>query len=116
MDVKRFYEEIGGNYQNALALMMNDALIARMLGKFMAANSVGQIISRYAEKDYRGVFTGAHALKGVAGNLALTPLYELASALTEATRNADGANLDGDIAKLRRSYELIPEKYQAYIL
>ena len=115
MDGKKFYEEIGGSYQNAVAIMMNDALIARMLGKFMTANSYAQIVSSYEQKDYRAVFAASHALKGVAGNLALTPLYELASAITEATRNSDGVNLDEEIEELRKAYNLIEIKYSEHI-
>lgn len=115
MDVKKFYEETGGNYANALAIMMNDALIARMLGKFMGANSYEQIVTLYEQKDYRGLFAASHSFKGVAGNLALTPLFELASIITEATRNSDDANLDKEIAELKKAYALIVEKYSQYI-
>ena len=50
MDVKQFYIEINGSYENAVALMMNDALIARMLGKFMANNGCDKLVSCYETK------------------------------------------------------------------
>ena len=116
MNIKQFYLETNGSYENALAIMMNDVLIAKMLGKFMANNLYDDIISLYEKKDYRGLFAASHSYKGVTGNLALTPLYELSSVITEATRNSDDVNLDKEIAELKKAYELIKEKYQEYVL
>ena len=115
MNVKQFYIDTGGSYNDALAIMMNDILIAKMLGKFVSGGSCLQMIELYEQQDYRSLFAAAHSLKGVAGNLALTPLYNLASFITEATRNDDGANLDKEINELKNIYELIKEKYQQYI-
>ena len=115
MNVKKFYEEIGGSYSNAISIMMNDALIARMLSKFMASNAYEQIVTSYENKDFRTVFASSHSFKGVAGNLALTPLFELASTITEATRNSDDVNLDKEIGELKKAYALIQEKYAQYI-
>ena len=44
MDVKGFYCAVNGSYESALAIMMNDALIERMLAKFMANNCSQAII------------------------------------------------------------------------
>ena len=115
MDVKKFYEETGGRYADALAIMMNDMMIARLLGKFLSGDAVPQLISLYEKKDYRGVFAASHSLKGVAGNLALTPIFDLACAITEATRNSDDVNLDKEITELGRVHELIRQKYKEHI-
>ena len=115
MNVKQFYIDVKGNYENALAIMMNDAFIAKMLTKFMDNNIYDQIISSYEKKDYRALFAASHSYKGVAGNLALTPLYELACTITEATRNSDDVNLDKEIQELKEQYSLIKEKYLQYI-
>ncbi len=116
MNVKQFYIETNGSYENALAIMMNDMLIKRMLTKFMDNNSFKDIVSLYEQKDFRGLFAASHSFKGVTGNLALTPLYELASTITEATRNSDDVNLDKEIAELKEKYALIEEKFKAYII
>ena len=115
MNVKQFYIDINGSYEDALAIMMNDVLIAKMLKMFMANNSYQQIVSLYEQKDYRSLFAAAHPFKGVAGNLALTPLYELASIITEATRNSDDVNLDKEIDELKKVYSLIEAKYKEFI-
>ena len=115
MNVKQFYIDINGSYEDALAIMMNDVLIAKMLKMFMANNSYQQIVSLYEQKDYRSLFAAAHSFKGVAGNLALTPLYELASIITEATRNSDDVNLDKEIDELKKAYSLVEAKYKEFI-
>ena len=115
MNVKQFYVEINGNYNDALKIMMNDALISRMLTKFIDNNAYEQIISAYENKDYRSLFAATHTYKGVTGNLALTPLYELSCVLTEATRNSDDVNLDKEIEELKKQYNLVKEKYFEYI-
>ena len=115
MNVKQFYLDINGSYEDAIAIMMNEMLIAKMLGKFMANNAFDEIISDYEKKDYRSLFAAAHSYKGVTGNLALTPLYELSCIITEATRNSDNVNLDKEIAELKSVYSLIKEKYAEHI-
>ncbi len=115
MDVKQFYLESKGNYNDALARMMNDALIVRMISKFMNDNAVLKMVSLYESKDYRTLFSTAHTLKGVAGNLSLMPLFEIASTITEATRNEDGANLDKEIKELQETYKVIQEAYNKYL-
>ena len=115
MNVKQFYTDINGSYSDALAIMMNDVFIARMMKKFMENNSYKEIVSLYEQKDYRALFAAAHSYKGVTGNLALTPLYDLASFITEATRNSDDVNLDKEIQELTRIYSLVESKYQEFI-
>ncbi len=115
MDVKRFYQEIKGNYQNAVSIMMNDALIARMLTKFMANNDYEKIISAYEAKDFQSLFAAVHAFKGVTGNLALTPLYELSCVITEATRNNPNPVIDQEISQLKEVYACVKSNYEKYI-
>ena len=115
MNIKKFYEETGSNYQAALSIMMNDALTERMIKKFMENNSYNAILEAYAQNDIKKVFALAHTFKGVTGNLALTKLYEIACELTEATRNKEEANIDNEVEKLKLQYQLIEEKYKSLV-
>ena len=57
--------------------------------------------------DLQKAFELCHALKGVIGNLSLTPLYEALSALTEKLRNreeADYSSLYSDILAIRSKF------------
>ena len=87
--MRELYADLGGNYQSALSRMMNDALIGRLLKKFLAYDIAPLANAKTAQE----LFQAAHGLKGVAGNLALDRLAELASKLTEATREKEGEDL-----------------------
>ena len=115
MDIKKFYLDTGSDYQRALSIMMNDMLIERMIKKFMDTNSYDSLIKAYEANDIKQVFSLSHALKGVAGNLALTKLYEVASELTEATRNKEEADIDNEISKLKSIYQNIVESYNSLL-
>ena len=107
MNIKKFYEDTNSNYNSALSIMMNDILIERMIRKFMENNSYNAIIDAYNAKNIKEVFVLAHSFKGVTGNLALTNLYNIASDLTELTRDKETADIDKEIEKLKKEYQLI---------
>ena len=86
MTLEELYHQLGGDYGMAKTRMMNDMLITRFLGKFVAYD----IASLENAADAKELFEAAHALKGVAGNLSLDRLYGIASDLTEATREKEG--------------------------
>lgn len=113
MDIKRFYEETNSNYQAALSIMMNDALIERIVKKFMENNSYQGIIDAYQAKNIKEVFALAHTFKGVTGNLALTNLFAIASELTEATRDKETADIDELIERLKKEYQFIEKVYNS---
>ncbi len=118
MNEKELYDSFGGNYNNALQIMMNDMFISRMLSKFIQNNSYQQIIDSYNNKNFRGVFEGAHSLKGVYGNLALTPLYDKASVICEKTRmlqENEVINTDLEIKDLEETYTRIASLIEKYI-
>ncbi len=48
----------------------------------------------FSSKDYKVAFEQAHALKGVAGNLGLTPLYTSICNLVEALRASEFTQID----------------------
>lgn len=87
----------GADVDGGLARCMNsEALYLRLVG--MAANepSVAALGKYLKEGDLDRAFEEAHKLKGVAGNLSLSPIFEPVSALTELLRR----KADGDYEKL----------------
>lgn len=109
MDVKQFYDTIGGNYSKSLETMMNDAFIQRMLLKFLDSSTYNDLLEASNNKDIQALFNVTHMLKGVAGNLSLTPLQLKAAAICEMTRNANGEipNLDKEVEELISIYQSI---------
>lgn len=68
------------NVDEALNRMMgNEALLERLLKKFCSENHYNTIEEAIETKDIQSAINASHALKGVAGNLSLTLVYELSS-------------------------------------
>lgn len=77
MDLINELETLGVNTKEALARFMNNSgLYVRMLGKFPAAVKEADVPAHFEAKDYVTAVATAHTLKGVTGNLSLTPLYK----------------------------------------
>jgi HPt (histidine-containing phosphotransfer) domain-containing protein len=101
MNVKEFYSAIGGDYERALQTLMNDPFILKMLKKFASGNYYDELKKAREEEDVPHIFAITHTLKGVAGNLSLTPIYEKASSICEATRNKkDGVDVSKEMDDL----------------
>ena len=98
MDIKQFYEEIGGNYQEALSRLMNDALIEKFVLKFKESQKLDALESAIKAHDYEKAFFEVHTLKGVSLNLAFKELGAAAVILTELIR--------GDLAKTANPEEV----------
>ena len=106
MDIKKFYQDINGNYQAALSIMIK---------KFMENNAYHSIIEAYENKNIKEVFALCHSFKGVTGNLALTNLFNLASELIELTRDKETAEIDKEIEQLKVEYKVVEDAYNRAI-
>lgn len=66
----------GVNIDEALQRFMgNSALYEKMLNKLSDAVRDVQVLPCFEESDYVKALENAHTLKGVTGNLSVTPLY-----------------------------------------
>ncbi|MBQ7503006.1 Hpt domain-containing protein [bacterium] len=101
MTVKELYNEIGGNYNNALSRLMKDRLIEKFALKFLQDGTFNKLSESVQKEDWTEAFLDAHTLKGVAMNLAFDKLGESASALTDALRPENVGNMNAaDIKEL----------------
>ena len=64
----------------------NEALYLRLVGMIPAEASFDKLQGALQSGDLDGAFEAAHALKGVLGNLSLTPMYKVCSEMTELLR------------------------------
>lgn len=69
----------------------DEELFAECLDFFASDENFEQLGECLKTKKYAQAFEHAHALKGVAANLGLTPLYEPVSAISELLRNEQSA-------------------------
>ena len=80
----------GANTEEGLARCMNnEAFYLRMVNLALADKNFDGVEQAMDAGDARAAFEAAHALKGSIGNVALTPIYRPACALTELLRGAD---------------------------
>ncbi|MCH5324975.1 MAG: hypothetical protein J1E39_07135 [Eubacterium sp.] len=77
-------KELGVNIDEGLNRFMgNAALYERMLLKLPANVRAQEVLKHFEDGDFQAALEAAHNLKGVTGNLSVTPLYE---AYTEAVK------------------------------
>ncbi len=94
-------KEYGADTEKGLAMCMgNEALYFRLVGSVPEEPRFAELTAAIEKKDYDAAFESAHALKGVLGNLSLTPLYEKASAITELLRKRTDMDYSGMIKEL----------------
>ncbi len=73
--------------------MGNEAMYLRLFGHAVRRTTICRgWATRSTAGDLTGAFEAAHTLKGVAGNLGLTPLYEAVCAIVEPLRSRAGAD------------------------
>ena len=81
----------GANTAEGLARCFNnEAFYLRLVRMGLADANFDRLSAAMAAGDASAAFEAAHALKGSIGNLALTPIYEPVSALTELLRGKTG--------------------------
>ena len=79
--------EFGANTKEGLdRCMNNEAFYLRLVDKAINDDSFIKLKDELEKKNYDEAFKIAHSLKGVLGNLSLTPLYDLAVEITENLR------------------------------
>jgi len=95
----------GVNVEEGLGRCMNnEAFYLRLTGMALADDNFDKLAQAVEKGNYKEAFEAAHALKGVTGNLSLTPVYEPVCEITELLRagtETDCAELLGKILEAR---------------
>lgn len=86
MTIEQVYEELNGNFAEACERLINKANVERFVKKFPQDPSMQGLRDAVAAGDIETSFRSVHTLKGVAGNLAFTALFQAAWNLTEQLR------------------------------
>lgn len=89
MEVKEFYETVGGDYQDVMNRLPTEALVVKFLKKYASGDEFGRIVEAYEAKDYRKLFEETHNVKGMTANLSLTKLCGVVTEMCEAVRHGD---------------------------
>lgn len=80
-------QSYGVNTKEGLSRCMNmEKFYFRMLGMGLKNDSFDKLEKLLAEGNLEEAFEQAHAIKGVVGNLAITPIYDKIADITESLR------------------------------
>ena len=94
-------KEFGANVREGLERCVNDEdFYLEMVNMTLEDGCFERLSDAIAAGDQRAAFEAAHALKGVLANVALTPLYTLASEITELLRAGRDADYPAFLARL----------------
>jgi len=117
MNVKEFYESIGSSYEETISRLGSEALIKRLLQKFLDDKNMEKLEAAVKEGNVELAFMAAHTLKGVAMNMNFGALADISSELTEMLRGkkngTDSISVDPElIASLRSEYKKVLDNIQ----
>lgn len=108
MDKKDILKAAGVDYDGALARFMgNEGLLTRFLKKFLDDPNFLGLQSALEQGDTEAAFRAAHTLKGVAGNLSLTELYDKAAKISEVLRGGDLEGAKAILPEVQETYQKI---------
>lgn len=108
-------EENGADVEATLKRFMgNDAIYQKFLGKFPADPNYANLGSNIEAGAFEEAYKCAHALKGVVGNLGLTPIFDKVSDLVEELRNKAADEVDA--ARANEMWQEIKTVYEKFIV
>ena len=107
-------EECGADVETTLKRFMNnDAIYQKFLGKFPNDPNYANLGTNLEAGAFDEAYKCEHALKGVVGNLGLTPIYEKVSTLVEELRNKAAEEVDA--ARANELWQEIKTVYEKFI-
>lgn len=89
-------KQLGCDTDDGLSRCMgNEAFYFKLIGKVLEDKNFQALEDAVAAKDLDKAFDAAHSLKGVLGNLALTPIYQPVYEITELLRERRDMDYSG---------------------
>lgn len=85
----------------------NEALYLRLVKMVPAEKNFDLLAAAVNSGDTKAAFEAAHALKGVLGNLSLTPMYDVSAEMTELLREGAEADYAAMLAVLLEQKEAL---------
>ena len=85
--IKQLYENIKGNYDEAISRMRDDERIKKYLKYFLMDESFKQLELALDSNNCEEAFKAAHTLKGVSQNMAFTDFSDSVVTITEELRS-----------------------------
>lgn len=109
MDVKEFYNKIGGSYDTFLQRVLREDRVKKYVLMFKIDPSMNELKAAIDANDIPTAFRSIHTLKGLCANLAFDSFFNVCSVLTEILRNYDGRSFAKELADVEAMYNEIIE-------
>lgn len=91
----------GANTVEGLARCLgNEGLYLKLVATIPSEATFDRLKSALNKQDLENAFLAAHALKGVLGNLSLTPLYKSIAEITELLRKRTEMDYSGKLSEI----------------
>ena len=110
MTLQELYQEIDGDYEQAMKVLRMEKLMDKHIRKLPANGVVDGLLEAGNSMDPTEMFEKAHAMKGVCGNLGLSSLAKLASDIAEEYRPGNPRTMTDDEVKAK--LQSISDMYQ----
>ena len=100
--------QYGANVDEGLKRCVNnEQLYLTLVNRFLDQNTFPDLKTAIIDHDLEKAFHIAHSLKGVIGNLSLSPLYDVIYQMTELLRNRTETDYSDYIQRYEMSYSLL---------
>lgn len=98
----------GANVDEGLQRCVNnEQLYLTLVNRFLDQNTFPDLKAAILDHDLEKAFHISHSLKGVIGNLSLSPLYDIIYQMTELLRNRTEMDYSDYIQRYEMSYSLL---------
>ena len=89
-EFREIFEVYGADYNSTMARFMGkEAMYLKLLDKLFKDDNLEKLGTALEQQDYEAAFAAAHTLKGVVGNMGLTPLFNAVCAIVESLRKRE---------------------------
>ena len=89
-EFREIFEVYGADYNSTMARFMgNEAMYVKFLDMLFKDDNLEKLGTALEQQDYEAAFAAAHTLKGVVGNMGLTPLFNAVCAIVESLRKRE---------------------------
>lgn len=105
-DFTKKLADYGADVETALGRFANDeGLYEKCFYMLVDDPNFAALGTAIADKDYEEAFKAAHAIKGVTGNLELTPLYNAISVIVDDLRSNKYDDIEGNYKTFEEEFE-----------
>ena len=89
-EFREIFEVYGADYNSTMARFMGkEAMYLKFLDMLFKDDNLEKLGTALEQQDYEAAFAAAHTLKGVVGNMGLTPLFNAVCGIVESLRKRE---------------------------